>query len=170
MQEFKKDSLLIFSGIRVGEGERPWKRSLVPCCGLGGIVFFLFSLFFWNSWIPISREFLSTKFKRFRDYWSLDSSIAHCDCLIRLLDSLIAKIKIPSIANIKNSVDREDHKIPSIANTRIPLIGKFQNSIEREDQRVPSIADLIRPEPGRKGGAGWTWCKSTTTKNKQWPG
>ena len=63
------------------------------------------------------------------------------DRLIWLLDSLIPKINIPSIGNIKNSIDCEHHKILSITNTKIPSIAKLQNSIDREDQRVPSIAN-----------------------------
>ena len=81
--------------------------------------FFLPSLFSWNSWIPISREFSIANFKSYGDYRSLDSSIAwFVDRLIRSLDSSIAKIKIPSIAT---------NKIPSIT--------KINNSVDRDDEQ-----------------------------------
>ncbi len=92
--------------------------------------FFVFTPFSWNSWIPISREFSIANFKSSRYYWSLDSSIAKCDRLIRSLNSSLAEIKIPTIA------------IPSIANIKIPSIAKFQNSVDRKHNKNPSIASM----------------------------
>ena len=113
-------------------------RSLVLRFGLVGMgIFFLPSLFSWNSWIPISREFSIANFKSYGDYRSLDSSIAwFVDRLIRSLDSSIANIRIPSIAKIqipsitriKDSVDHEDKNSPKI---EIPTIAKIN---------IPSIA------------------------------
>ena len=114
-------------------------RSLVLRVGLVGMgIFFRPSLFPWNSWIPISREFSIANFKSYGDYRSLDSSIAwFVDRLIRSLDSSIANIRIPSIATIqilsitriKDSVDHEDKNSPKI---EIPTIAKYHN--------IPSIA------------------------------
>ena len=92
--------------------------------------FFLPSLFSWNSWIPFSREFSIANFKSYGDYRSLDSSIAwFVDRLIRSLDSSIAKIRIPSIATIQNSVDHEDKRFRRSRRQKFP---EDRNSDDRE--------------------------------------
>ena len=94
--------------------------------------FSLPSLFSWNSWIPISREFSIANFKSYGDYRSLDSSIAwFVDRLIRSLDSSIAKIRIPSIATIQNSVDHEDTRFRRSRRQKFP---EDRNSDDREDK------------------------------------
>ncbi len=64
---------------------RPWTGPWCSDLGLLEWEFFsLPSLFSWNSWIPISREFLIANFQSYGDYRSLDSSIAwFVDRLIR---------------------------------------------------------------------------------------
>ncbi len=112
---------------------RPWTG---PWCSVLGLLewefFSLPSLFSWNSWIPISREFSIANFKSYGDYRSLDSSIAwFVDRLIRSLDSSIAKIRIPSIATIQNSVDHEDTRFRRSRRQKFP---EDRNSDDREDK------------------------------------
>ena len=95
-----------------------WKKALKKVFGApfwacwNGIFSLFFLSFFGNSWIPISREFLMANFKSYRDFWSLDLSIAQCDCLIWVVDR---EHKNSVDREIKNSDDHENKKIPSIA-------------------------------------------------------
>jgi hypothetical protein len=106
-----------------------------PFWGCWNGIFSLFFLsFFWNSWFPISREFSIANFKSYRDFWSLDLSIAQCDCLTRSLDSSImnlkipsiAKLKIPSITKIKKIPWSQDKKFRRSRNSKILSIAKIK--------------------------------------------
>ena len=115
---------------------RPWTG---PWCSVLGLLewefFSLPSLFSWNSWIPISREFSIANFKSYGDYRSLDSSIAwFVDRLIRRsLDSITWFVDREN----KNSVDRDDtnsvdHEDKRFRRSRRQKFPEDRNSDDRE--------------------------------------